>query len=249
MVKTNKILLMVITLLLSIMLTGCENRPNTNIDEAKKVALKYMEKKYNVSFNVESCKETKGDFTSESVMVDVRMKLADSDNDMEYWVELTPSFTDKDNDGFYDSYTVTSESYWTDYCQTFLNPWIENVISEYTDYSDFLVFASIGYKGIISDDQPPNDMDYILNKGSDAGLSFYIIISESEYKKNKDYEQATEKLVTFLKETGMECDGDLFVYLDQDFEKTAQYKTYWEYVNNFRTIHDVVTENIIQKNK
>src|SRR5690554_6486323 len=123
MMKTNKILLMVITLLLSIMLTGCENRPNTNIDEAKKVALKYMEKKYNVSFNVESCKETKGDFTSESVMVDVRMKLADSDNDMEYWVELTPSFTDKDNDGFYDSYSVTSESYWTDYCQTFLNPW------------------------------------------------------------------------------------------------------------------------------
>ena len=67
---------MVITLLLSIMLTGCENRPNTNIDEAKKVASQYMKNKYNVSFNIESCKETKGYFTSESVMVDVRMKSA-----------------------------------------------------------------------------------------------------------------------------------------------------------------------------
>lgn len=41
------------------MLSGCENRPSTNIDEAEKVALQYMEDKYNVLFDIESCNERK----------------------------------------------------------------------------------------------------------------------------------------------------------------------------------------------
>ena len=110
------------------MLCGCENRPSTNIDEAEKVALQYMEDKYNVLFDIESCNEKKESFRSDSVLIEARLKLSDSDTD--YIVDLKPSFFDEDKDGFYDSYIVISDNYMCDIMKPMIKEDMDDVLKE-----------------------------------------------------------------------------------------------------------------------
>jgi len=222
MMKTNKILLMVITLLLSIMLTGCENRPNTNIDEAKKVALKYMEKKYNVSFNVESCKETKGDFTSESVRVEVRMKSPDSDT--EYIVELTPSFTDDDKDGFYDAYEVIYDNYMCGIITPLIKADMDGVLQQmgicnFVSYVENLTQNGVDNgRGFLADFPIiTNDKFKLKNVMHDYDLNFYyqIHIPENEYSKEIENEIITNCKPLFSADF---VSFHIYVYSNDDFD-------------------------------
>jgi hypothetical protein len=208
------------------MLTGCENRPNTNIDEAKKVALKYMEKKYNVSFNVESCKETKGDFTSESVRVEVRMKSPDSDT--EYIVELTPSFTDDDKDGFYDAYEVIYDNYMCGIITPLIKADMDGVLQQMGICNFVSYVENLTQNGIDSGHGFLSDFPVITNNEFDLesimceyDLNFYyqihIPISESDNQiKNRIISSYTS-----LFSADFVC-FHIYMYSDEDFVKIKE---------------------------
>ena len=205
------------------MLCGCENRPSTNIDEAEKVALQYMEDKYNVLFDIESCNEKKESFRSDSVLIEARLKLSDSDTD--YIVDLKPSFFDEDKDGFYDSYIVISDNYMCDIMKPMIKEAMDDVLKE----AGFDKFASyienITQDGIDSGHGFLSDFPVITNNEFDLesvmceyNLNFYyqihIPISESD-------NQIKNRIISSYKSlfsADFVC-FHIYMYSDEDYVK------------------------------
>lgn len=128
MIRIQKIVTSITCLVMASMLSGCKDRPKSNIEEAEKVAMSYMEYKYNKTFILNSCNETNFSFDKESVYIQARMKLSDSYK--EYFVDVKPSFTDEDKDGFYDSYEVVSDDYMCDIIEPMIKEDMDNILRE-----------------------------------------------------------------------------------------------------------------------
>jgi len=221
----RKVFLFMLSVVLggAFMLSGCENRPSTNIDEAEKVALQYMKDKYNVLFDIESCNEKKESFRSDSVLIEARLKLSDSDTD--YIVDLKPSFFDEDKDGFYDSYIAISDNYMCDIMKPMIKEDMDDVLKE-AGFDNFVsCVENITQDGIDSGHGFLSDFPVITNNEFDLesimceyDLNFYyqihIPISESDNQiKNRIISSYTS-----LFSADFVC-FHIYMYSDEDFVK------------------------------
>lgn len=210
----------------SVILTGCENRPSTNIDAAEKVALQYMKDKYSILFDIESCNEVKTSFRSDSVLIEARLKFSNSD--AYYVVDLKPSSNDEDENGFYDSYIVVSDNYMCDIMKPMMKEDMDDVLKE-VGFDDFVSYVeNITQDGIDNGHGFLSDFPVIANNEFDLAdvmheydLNFYyqIHIPISEYDnqiKNRIIESYTS-----LFSADFVC-FHVYVYSEEDFVKIKE---------------------------
>jgi len=238
-------LLFSISLVISGMLSGCEDRPHSNIVEAEKLAMSYMEDKYNKTFILNSCYETNFSFDKESVYIQARMKLSDSDK--EYFVNIKPLFTDKDKDGFSDSYTVTSDTYMSDIIEPMIKEDMDDVLKEarfdsFVSYVENITQNGIGsnQSGLSRDFPLMTNDEFDLKKVMhDYDLTFFyqIYIPISEYDnqiKNRIIESYTSlfsaDLVFF----------HVCTYSDEDFVKIKEHVINNDFnANEFEILNEI----------
>lgn len=229
-------LFILITIVLT--LTGCGwNRASWDPPEADKKAmenlvLQYMKDKYHISFEIiDSLDDHTEGWGYEDNYFTADIKLQNSESDVCYSVTIEPNWVDENDDGFCDSYAITSENYSFEYCQSFVKPWIEEVVNENVDYEDTVVFARAEYPSYATDMTLPEDMEFYYSKQEDAVIIFSIGISSSGYENNPNYENSTKKLFDFIDDSGMKWQGSLYVYSDEDFSKLKECSTYFEYIS------------------
>ncbi len=205
--------------------TSCiESSPEININEVSEVALNFMQNKYGISFNVTKSHILNPDFTGKNKYCQIDMMVAGEENGKEYMVEVVPSYTDLDNDGFYDSYTVTWELYWPYYHQTFANPWIEELVGEYTNFKNFKSFLL--FKESNFNDKPPTNVQELLYKCKD--FEFYIVVSE-ENVTDVDYELEFSELVSYLNTLDIACEGYFRILSKEHFNDVSKFNTFFDY--------------------
>lgn len=210
----------------SVVLTGCEDRPSTNFDVAEESVLQYMEDKYSVSFDVESCNEVKASFRSDSVLIEARLRSPDSD--AYYIVDLKPSSNDEDENGLYNSYIVISDNYMCDIVKPMIKEDMDDVLSK-AGFDDFVSSVeNITQDGIDNGHGFLSDFPVISNNEFDLAdvmheydLNFYyqIHIPISEYDnqiKNRIIESYTS-----LFSADFVC-FHVYVYSEEEFVKIKE---------------------------
>lgn len=231
-------LMLFILIALVLTLTGCGwnwaswDPPEADKKTMENLVLQYMKDKYHISFEIiDSLDDHTEGWGYEDNYFTADIKVQNSESDVCYSVTIEPNWVDENDDGFCDSYAITSENYSFEYCQSFVKPWIEEVVNETVDYEDTVVFARAEYPSYATDMTLPEDMEFYCSKQEDAVIIFSIGISSSGYENNPDYEHSTKKLFDFIDDSGMKWQGSLYVYSDEDFSKLKECSTYFEYIS------------------
>ena len=195
-----------------------------DFDEIEELVTNYIEEKYGVD-----CEMTEGSVKRVGGEKYVSAHFKTSENDNEYDVTIYPEpDTDSDGDGFYDSYCIKAENYYSYYVSPMSAEWFDEVVSEYTDYTNYKVFAVVGYKDICNDTQSPNNIDYILSQNGTGGF-LHIILSEKYYSPDRDFEADTKKLIDYLDSINFTYRLRVFVLDEEMYETVSQIPTYYEY--------------------
>lgn len=153
------------------------------------------------------------------------------DSEKEYSVNIKPSFTDKDKDGFSDSYKVTSDTYIRNIIEPMISEDMDDVLKEagfdsFVSYVENITQNGIGsnQSGLSSDFPLMTNDEFDLKKVMhDYDLTFFyqIHIPISEYDnqiKNRIIESYTslfsaDDLVFF----------HVYTYSDEDFVKIKEH--------------------------
>ena len=208
---------------------GMENH-DFDFDAIEELVTSYIEDKYGVD-----CEMTTGSVKRVGGEKYVSAHFKTSENDNEYDVTIYPEpDTDSDGDGFYDSYCIKAENYYSYYVSPMSAEWFDEVVSEYTDYTNYKVFASLGYNDVNKDPEPPSDVDYILNKKSDASGMLRIILSEEYYSPDRNFEEETQRLLDYLNSLELSYSFRIYVYDKEEFETVEQIQTYYEFNTEIR---------------
>ena len=243
-----------ILILLALTLTGCSlswaswDPPEADSEAMENSVLQYMKDKYHISFEIIGSLDDHAEgWGYEDDYFTAEIKLPNSESDVSYAVTIEPNWVDENDDGFCDSYTITSENYFFEYCQSFVKPWIEEVVNDTVDYEDTVVFARAEYPGYAIDMTLPEDMEFYFSKQKDALITFYIGISSSEYEDNPDFKSSTKKLFDFMDDSGMKWQGGLYVYSDENFSKLKECSTYSEYISESHSMRGTLIFRLDEK--
>ena len=201
-----------------------------DFDEIEELVTNYIEDKYGVD-----CKMTEGSVkrVGGEKYVSAHCKIADDDND--YTMKIYPD-TDKDNDGdgYYDSYYIEFDDYFTTYIHPKVSEWIYGLAEQYISFDDYLIFATLGYEDLGREIQAPKDVDEIIQKGDKASIAIYIIIKENEYTDESTALNNVKELTEYLEKTNMNCWGYIHVYNEELYETVSSHNTYRDYIYNMR---------------
>ncbi|MBQ3546159.1 MAG: hypothetical protein IJA34_14430 [Lachnospiraceae bacterium] len=139
------------------MFTGCKK--NLLMDEHKcaEVALEYMENKYQEEFEVIYSGE-KGKFIGKAGYAEVTLSNKNESTENEYVVVVYPDGSDdKEDDGYYDSYKVISDTYMCYLLKDSVKSEMEKLLME-AGLTDFIISTSIkefggivGFSGFAND--------------------------------------------------------------------------------------------------
>ena len=195
----------------------------------------YITNKYGI--DCEMCEAISYSFGGDKY---VRAWFKTSNDENEYMVEIYPETDeDSDGDGYYDSYYITADLYFQTYIQPMVIPWIHDLAEQYVNFDKYLVFASLGYEGLLKDSKAPKNVDEIINKGNKAGLELYVIIPEDEYSDDASTLEKINGLTEYLKKTNMDCSGQIMIYSHEIYEKVSQCVTVTDYAYNIRKYNEI----------
>lgn len=218
-------------------LKGCGNSLDFDYEAIEELVENYITSKYGID-----CEMTKAYRYAKSGERYVEVWFKSLDDENQYRIRIYPeSDIDSDRDGYYDSYYIESDGYFTTYIQPMVIPWINELAEQYVGFDEYLIFASLHYDGYIKDSHIPENVDEIISKGDQAGIFLYIIIPEEEYIDDDNALERINGLIEYLESTDMDCWGKLEVYDQEKYEAVSQYQTYQDYNNNIRKYFDTAT--------
>ncbi|MBQ3546161.1 MAG: hypothetical protein IJA34_14440 [Lachnospiraceae bacterium] len=110
--------------------SGCKKTLLMDEEKCAEVALEYMENKYGEEFVVLNSGE-KGWFFGKSGYANVKMEKKSDDIENEYIVVVYPNnMKDKNNDGYYDSYKIISDTYMSEIINQYARKQVEHFLIE-----------------------------------------------------------------------------------------------------------------------
>ncbi|MBQ3546158.1 MAG: hypothetical protein IJA34_14425 [Lachnospiraceae bacterium] len=112
------------------MFSGCKKTLLMDEHKCAEVALEYMENKYQEEFEVLDSGEVGGVF-GKSGYATVNLKNSSDDTEKVYIVVIYPNtIDDKNNDGYYDSYKVISDTYMSEIVNQYARKKVEKLLIE-----------------------------------------------------------------------------------------------------------------------
>ena len=197
--------LMTVAILTGTMLVmnGCGNGYDFDLDKCEEVALQYLEERYGKKFEVIDCWEIRK-ITHSAGYVEVSVKEEGSGDDEDYLLYIYPvENKDEDGDGYYDSYEVTSDNYIQRLVATVIKDKIDKLLID-EGLNDF--FSTIGVEvlddgrltvGITSDFAKDDAYNLTIEELFEK-YRFYIIykinVSEENY-----YDEMENQITSILK--------------------------------------------------
>lgn len=197
----KRLVLLMLLSMMSLNLFGCDKKNDLyktlDNDEAEKIALEYMNGKYDRTFSVVgSQKNYEAGYVPTSIQhywCDVVLTLNDSDSEDNYIVRVTTKDSDED-------YIIEWDNYMTTLITPLVKRDINSIISEMkiTDYFVYSCYISEkegagGFKPDFNIDIEKDTLSSVVEK-SDIWLYFNLYIPESAYKKSmvSEFEKALE---------------------------------------------------------
>lgn len=187
--------LMVMSLIITsslLLFSGCDkkNRLHMDADKCAKVALEYLEEKYQTEFEVLDSKEIMK-YIGSAGYAEVTVKNKFEDNENRYEVTVYPDgSSDEERAGYYDSYKVVSDTYMCYILHDYVKDEMDRLLIE-AGLTRFISSVSIqegghiaGFAGFSTDFPIPGEGNFSLKDLLDnyrITINCWFKIPESEY--------------------------------------------------------------------
>ena len=186
-----------------LVMNGCGNGYDFDLDKCEEVALQYLEEKYGKEFEVVNCWEARK-ITHSAGYAKVSVKIKGSEDDEDYLLYIYPvGNKDEDGDGYYDSYEVTSDNYLKRLVETVVKDKIDKLLID-DGLNDF--FSTMGVEVLddgrftagITSDFTEDDVYNLTIEELFGKYRFYILyrinVSEENY-----YDEMENQITSILK--------------------------------------------------
>ena len=240
-----------------LVMNGCGNGYDFDLDKCEEVALQYLEEKYGKEFEVVNCWEARK-ITHSAGYAKVSVKIKGSEDDEDYLVVIYPiGNKDEDGDGYYDSYEVTSD----DYIQKLYENYLKADLDDYLKNQGFENYViSVGVRQIGKKNNGKYvegftkekvfekiDIKDLLKKG-EFNISYSIALCE------KDYNVILEsELLQLIKESlsDDECEIEVYMYDENTYHRLLDLienkSNIWPYLSDEKIKKIKIDSNGIEK--
>ena len=189
--KRVKFLLVMSLIIVStiVICTGCEKRIKMDADKCAEVALEYLKEKYQTEFEIIDSWERKK-FIGAAGYAEVIVNHKEEGTDNRYVVVVYPDgSTDENEDGYYDSYKVVSDTYMCHLFSAYVKNEVDKILTDVV-LTRFISIVSIqqekeiqGFLGFSEDFPILNEETFCLTNILDdyiITVDCYLKIPESE---------------------------------------------------------------------
>ena len=219
--KGKKIIWLGIAMLMVLLcFNGCMKKIHMDEEKCAEVALEYMKNKYGKEFVLISSSEIMKIY-GPAGFAEVEVQTTESEDS--YWVVVYPNKkSDKDKDGYYDSYKVVSDNYMCDLVQDYVKNDMVKLLSDagLTEFTCRASMNSTGFEGVIGIVSefpiPSKDNFSIKNILNNYKVSIYCWISIPESENNDMLQQNIERTIKPLLLNG-NITFSINIYSDEDY--------------------------------
>ena len=205
--------------------TGCQY-PGYNPEDAKTIAVQYMQDKYGVDFVPDHYTEYYEDNYG---------TVAGFAEGYPYHININVNI---DETG---QLCICDDEYFQIATQSMVKSWLKESMEEYTHFDDYYIYGSMNYLYSVQDTDVPEQINDILDKKSTAYLNFIILLPEDEYESNEDILEKMEDFMSYINKTEVQCSGRIFVYSNDIFNEFIEYDTIQEFMTKGNVASSIST--------